>query len=311
MRTLKRGTHVLALSVLLLAACARAEPPAETVPTVTPTPVPSTPTPTPPTETPAPVIEIIESMVYADVNNQRTVLDIYAPVEEGPLPIAVIVHGFAQSRQRYHALAQTISGQGFVVYNISAVHDTPWSKSIDRIACAVRYARGTADEYNGDPNRIALVGHSAGAATGVVAALSGDDFGQNCQMPDESALVRAFVGYEGNYNFSTFDYKSHAPSLEFLDHTYLEETDPDLWHALNPYSHIGRYPEIAIRLIHGATETEDVSPELSTDLYQALLDADHDVELVIVENATHFDILDPTSEVSAVVLEQVMDVVRD
>jgi acetyl esterase/lipase len=265
----------------------------------------------PSSETPTPAIEIIESMVYADVNNQKTRLDIYAPMEEGPLPIAVIVHGLAQSRQRFHPLAQSVSRQGFVVYNINAVHDTPWSNSIHRIACAVRYARGTADDYNGDPNRIVLVGHSAGAATGVVAALSGDDFGENCQMPDESALVSAFVGYEGPYNFSTFEYKIHLKSLAFLDHTHLKETDPDLWHSLNPYNHIGRYPEITIRLIHGSYEGEDVPLEVSADLYQALLDANHDVELAVVENATHSDIVDPTSDAFTVVLEQVVDVVRD
>ena len=45
MRTLKRGTHVLAPSVLLLAACAQAEPPATTISTLAPTPARSTPTP--------------------------------------------------------------------------------------------------------------------------------------------------------------------------------------------------------------------------------------------------------------------------
>jgi acetyl esterase/lipase len=137
---------------------------------------------------------------------------------------------------------------------------------------------------HGDPGWITLVGNSAGAATGAVVALAGDDFEGDCFVTDASALLDALVAFEGPYDYATTVYNS------YYDHTILKDEDPELWEAINPYSHIGRNPDLQVRLVYGDDADVawyDVLPEVSIEFHQALADAGYDVELILVEGAVH------------------------
>jgi acetyl esterase/lipase len=285
----------------------------------TPTPVPptmtlveSTETSPSPTETPTPSLKIDADIVYANVNDWTTKLDVYAPEGSGPWPVAIVVHGMAQSKSDSSAMSEGIAEEGVVVYNINVNHNPPYEPSIHRIACAARYARATAKDYDGDPEWMILVGHSAGALTGLIVALAGDDFGDQCVVEDSSALVDAFVGFEGVYEFIT---TVPPDSMKFLDFTYLEEEDPELWLALNPYTHIGRNPNLKVRLVHGdfieSSMMSEVPIEWSTNLRQNLEDANYDVELIIVEGADHDDVVDPGSDAFKQILDQVTELARN
>ena len=103
--------------------------------------------------------------------------------------------------------------------------------------------------------------------------------------------------------------------MKHLDLTYLEEEDPDLWLALNPYTYIGKYPNLKVRLVHGdfveSSILGHVPVEWSTNLKQALEEADYDVEVTILEGADHDDVVDPGKEAFRVVVEQVVDLARN
>ncbi len=194
-----------------------------------------------------------------------------------------------------------------MVYNIDPDFRFPHLIGITRIACAVRFARATAADYGGDPSRITLMGNAEGASAGAVAALAGDDFEGECVVTDASARVDALVGYEGSYDYVTTVYHSS------MDHTTLKETDPELWEAINPYSHIGRNPGLQIRLIHGDDSDSrwyDIAPEVSIEFHRALADAGYDVELAVVENASHPDLQIDRSHVFPLVVQQVMELAR-
>jgi acetyl esterase/lipase len=288
-------------------------------PTAAPTasPVPPTDTPVPPTPTrgqaatPGPCaegnalnIEVTSGIVYAKVSIVSSVLDVYAPSDPGPWPVVVVAHGVMESRLNYANLAESIATQGAVVYNIDWWSTPPWSTGIECIACAVRFARATAADYGGDASRITLVGSSAGAATGAVVALAGDDFGGNCIATDASAMPNALVAWEGPYDYATTVYNVY-------DHPSLKDEDPELWEAINPYSHIGQNPELQVRLVYGNdvdTSWWDIAPQVSMDFHQVLADAGYDVELVVVEGSDHTDLTSSSSDALAVMVEQVMEV---
>jgi acetyl esterase/lipase len=288
-------------------------------PTAAPTasPVPPTDTPVPPTPTrgqaatPGPSaegnalnIEVTSGIVYAKVSIVSSVLDVYAPSDPGPWPVVVVAHGVMESRLNYANLAESIATQGAVVYNIDWWSTPPWSTGIECIACAVRFARATAADYGGDASRITLVGSSAGAATGAVVALAGDDFGGNCIATDASAMPNALVAWEGPYDYATTVYNVY-------DHPSLKDEDPELWEAINPYSHIGQNPELQVRLVYGNdvdTSWWDIAPQVSMDFHQVLADAGYDVELVVVEGSDHTDLTSSSSDALAVMVEQVMEV---
>ena len=102
-----------------------------------------------------------------------------------------------------------------------------------------------------------------------------------------------------------------APSR--VNHTVLKRSDPDLWRAVNPYTHIGRNPRLRIRLVQGQdadVDWCDVRPHVSVDFHQALSEVSYDSELIMVEGATHSDLPTRTSEAFAATVRQVMDLAQ-
>jgi len=282
-------------------------PPEPTVTPIEPTPTPEAiPSSTP--EAATLTIETTRQIVYADVVEGSTRLDVYAPSQPGPWPVVVVVHGAGQSLGHFKPLASAIASQGAVVYNIDAKYALPFpGVGIEHIACAVRFARATASDYGGDPDRITLMGNCLGATTGAVVALAGDDFEGDCNVTDASARLDALVAYEGVYDYATTVYN------QAMDYTNLKDEDPELWEAINPYSHIRRNPDLQVRLVHGddIDATRDVFPlEVSMEFHQALADARYDVELIVVEGAAHTALLSQYSDAFTLVVEQVMEVAR-
>ena len=152
------------------------------------------------------------------------------------------------------------------------------------------------------------MGSSAGAATGAVAALAGDDFEGDCVVTDGSALPDALVAFEGPYDYATTVYRPPAP-----DHTILKDEDPELWEAINPYSHIGRNPDLQVRLVQGNdidVAWYDVLPQVSVEFHQTLADAGYHVELIVVEGAHHTDLTSLYSDDFALTVQQVMELAR-
>ena len=275
-RSIRSAAACLLIASSLLAACSSSRTP-------TPTAAPAA-TQNPKAEAGSFPIETTKNIIYANVDELPTELDVYAPSDPGPWPLVVVVHGGSQDRSYFVELTEAIASQGAVVYNIDVEFTIPQLPAIKRIACAVRFARATAADYGGDPGWITLVGNSAGADAGAVAALAGDDFDGDCVVTDTSALPDALIGFEGAYHRATTVINSA------IDHTYLKDEDPELWEAINPYSHIGGNPDLQIRLVHGDdddTNWSDIPPEVSIDFHQALADAGYDVEFTILEGASH------------------------
>lgn len=229
-------------------------------------------------------------------------LDVYAPVERADWPIVVVVHGLGGIRGGLAPLAEAIAAEGAVVFNISTEFSVPPIDGIQDIACAIRFARGTAREYGGDPTSITLVGYSSGAAKGSIVAMDGDAYEGDCVVSDGSALPNAFVGYEG-----PFDYAGHVYGV--FNVPRLKEEDPVMWEAVNPYSHIGGNPDLIVRLIHGRDDDSrpyDVPLEASAEFNQALAAAGYDVEVTYLDGATHSS-LRPGTEAFEVTLQRVLD----
>ena len=210
-------------------------------------------------------------------------LDVYAPSQPGPWPVVIVVHGLGQGRNDFAGLAEAIAAEGAVVFNISVVFSVPPLDAIEDIACAVRFARATAPDFDGDPDSITLVGNSSGAAKGSIVAMDGDSYGGDCVVEQGSALPDALVGYEGPFDYATHLYGSFAVPA-------LQQADPETWEAVDPYSQIGGNPELVVRLVHGRDDDVawyDVLPEVSTRFHDALAAAGYDVQVTFIDGAGH------------------------
>jgi acetyl esterase/lipase len=271
---MQRVIRVTALSALLVAGCGGSgdEESSSSATTVTETV---------PAATSGPALgdyEVVSDVPYAD----GALLDVYRPTVEGPWPVVVYAHG-AGGAGKGPWVGQGFAARGAVAFQVDLADEPPFLETVEQAACAVRYARATAAEHGGDPDNVALVGFSMGAAVGAIVGMSGDDYTTGCVESDTSAVPEVFVGYEG-----PFDWARGAEDPFELD--VLEETDPELWAAIDPYSHIGGHPDLVVRLIHGVDEDEhwwEVVPQVSEDFEQALLAAGYDVELTLIEDAQH------------------------
>lgn len=139
---------------------------------------------------------------YAD--GPRGGIDAYAPLAaDTPMPVAIFFYGGSWEtgrRQEYGWVARALAAQGFLtlVPDYRVHPEVVFPDFLDDCARAVRWAVEHAAELGGDPNRIVLVGHSAGAYNAAMLAL--DRRYLQAQGVD-SNVIRAFAGLSGPYAF--------------------------------------------------------------------------------------------------------------
>ncbi len=104
--------------------------------------------------------------------HERQRLDLYAPQGTGPWPVVVFVHGGgfvlgdkAADGWPNAAVGRWAAEQGFLgaVINYRLAPSHRWPAGSDDVIAAVDWIRANAGEFGGDPDRIVLIGTSAGA----------------------------------------------------------------------------------------------------------------------------------------------------
>ena len=116
-------------------------------------------------------VEVTRNIPYG--SHPRQQLDVFRGGARGPLPVLIFVHGGAfvdgerdRTPEVYSNVLYYFARHGVLginmEYRLAPEHRYP-SGSQD-VAAAVQWARRHVGEHGGDPERIFLVGHSAGAA---------------------------------------------------------------------------------------------------------------------------------------------------
>ena len=146
-------------------------------------------------------------VAYGAADRQR--LDVWTPGPRVPgerLPVVVFFYGggwVAGARQEYAFAGSAFAGKGFVAI-IPDYRLVPWVRFpafVEDSALAVRWARDHAAEYGGDPGRITLAGHSAGAYNAAMLALD-TRFLRTAGV--DPRIVRAAALLAGPYDFYPF-----------------------------------------------------------------------------------------------------------
>ena len=131
-------------------------------------------------------------------------LDVYRPEHAGPAPVVVFIYGGSWqmgNRGMYAFVGKALSARGFLVV-IPDYRVYPAVRYPDFLrdnAQAVRWARDNAARFGGDPKRLFLMGHSAGAYN--VAMLTLDRRWLNEVGLTPRRDIRAAVGLAGPYDF--------------------------------------------------------------------------------------------------------------
>ena len=155
----------------------------------------------------APVEQIAEGLDFGTAPRQQ--LDIWAPAKRGKdkLPVVIFYYGGSWafgSRQEYGFAGRAFAAHGFiaVIPDYRLVPGVVFPTFLQDSALAVKWVHDHISAYGGDPNRITLSGHSAGAYNAAMIALDGHylrDIGV------DPRVVRAAALLAGPYDFYPFD----------------------------------------------------------------------------------------------------------
>ena len=163
-------------------------------------------------------VTVSKNILYGDQPTQD--LDIYYPKAlsqamksqqtiTNTYPMVVFVYGGSWetgTKEEYAFVGQSLAQAGYVtaVVNYRKAPEHVYPDYVEDTAQAIAWSYKNAASLHADPNRLAVVGHSAGAFN-VVAAVSNEDFLAPYSIkPDD---IKAVVGIAGpySYDFRKFD----------------------------------------------------------------------------------------------------------
>ena len=182
-------------------------------------------------------LEVERDLPYGD--HPRQVLDVMAPAGASGADVVVFVHGGAFVRGAksgpqgvYDNVLRWFARQGFVGVNVEyrLAPEAPYPAGALDVAAALRWVRGHIAQRGGDPQRILLMGHSAGGthvATYCVDPVLGADRQPPRALVLLSARLRADVS-KANPNASAVRAYFGA--------------DPALYDQRSPCAHASRCP---------------------------------------------------------------------
>ena len=111
--------------------------------------------------------DVKRDIPYADPADKLQVLDIYAPQGAKNLPVVFWIHsGGWQTgdKTKVQVKPQTFMDKGlvFVSTNYRLLPEVDMATLIRDVAMSVRWVHDHIAEYGGDPERLLIMGHSAG-----------------------------------------------------------------------------------------------------------------------------------------------------
>ena len=136
---------------------------------------------------------------YAKYGEREVEMDIYEPKEKGTYPCIIYVHGGGWAKGTRHGsqgLSRDLALKNYVVANIDyrLSGEAKFPGAVEDVKAAVRYMRKHAKKYSLDPNKIFLIGGSAGGHLSAMAATTkpGQYEGQG-GWQDVSSIVQACI----------------------------------------------------------------------------------------------------------------------
>ena len=182
---------------------------------------------------------------------------------DAALPVLVFIHGGSWRSgdpEPYAYVARNLAPEGYVVvlagYRLG--EDGRFPAMLQDGAAALRWVRGNIADYGGDPARIAVMGHSAGAYNAMMLALDPQWLAAEGLGGD---TIDAAIGIAGPYDFLPLD--SDSTKAAFGHARPLETTQP---------VNFARADAPPVLLMTGSAD-ETVRPGNVPDLARALKDA--------------------------------------
>jgi acetyl esterase/lipase len=214
-------------------------------------------------------------------------VDVFQPTDsEANRPVVIFFHGggWAKgSRDTYGFAGRAFASEGFVtvIAGYRLVPEGRYPVFMEDAAAAVRWTRANIAQYGGDPERIVVAGHSAGAHIALLLALDPRWLGEDTQP---GGALRGAISLAGPADFLPMEPGGRGDVA--LGHVRpLEITQP---------IHFARADAPPIWMGHGDADVT-VRPRNSTRLAAAIEDAGGAAEVRLYPGVDHEGTVTPLS----------------
>jgi len=222
-------------------------------------------------------IEEIKNIEYKNVNGKSLQLDIYRQKErEEAVPLLVFIHGGGwQGGQRGDYLVYLIpfAKQGYMTATVSyrLLADGPYPACVEDIVDAFQWFYKHGEEYGYDPDRIAVIGGSAGAHLALMAAYGWNKNSGSIDTlmnSEKKHRIKAVVDIYGPVDLTTEYARNHALVTSFMAKSYDES--PEVYSEASPDNYLDKNDPPTL-ILHGTSD--DLVPASQSVLLKQHLDS--------------------------------------
>lgn len=116
---------------------------------------------------PATIAATKYDICYSEAGGEKLLLDAHVPPGEGKFPVVLIVHGggwmsWDKETDIVPVFAPVATNFCWFTINYRLAPKNRWPACLEDVETAIRWVKAHATEFKGDPNRIGLLGYSAG-----------------------------------------------------------------------------------------------------------------------------------------------------
>ncbi len=208
-------------------------------------------------------------VLWISPDGQDLKVDITWPRHKSSCPLLVLFHGGSWTqgwgdKKELQCLSRYMASRGYTVFNFNyrMAPDYKVPVQVEDAMAAVIWAKDHAREYNGDPSRVAVGGHSAGAHLATMVAIFCGDTRYTPAYKSKKGhdcSVDLCVSGSGYYNF--YEWPEPTPSqpdgitLSFLLGDIEER--PELVRQCSPFFHVTKGMPVQLVLYGGKDHLRD------------------------------------------------------
>lgn len=233
-----------------------------------------------------------EGLLYGEADGEKLTMDYYAPQGTGVHPIVILIHGGGYQRGNSKSgseayCADFLAPAGYAVFSINyrLAPKYPYPYMVYDVERAIRYLRHNAGKWNADPDRIALVGGSAGGfLSNMVGLLSapGDPAAKD-PVDRESARVQAVVTLFAQSSFATVPLNRDVHAL--LDPWIQKKGEPEALREASPITYVRKGAPPFLQIL--GDKDEYIPFTEATNLQAALRKVGAKCDIIRIPNGMH------------------------
>jgi len=222
-------------------------------------------------------IQEFKNIEYKNINGKSLQLDIFKPKNlNKAAPLLVFIHGGGWrngDRADYLVYLVAFAKKGYMTATVSYrfLKDGPYPACVEDITDAVQWFYKNGETYGYDPDRIALIGGSAGA---YLALLAGYDWKRKGSLADSLAPIipnhhiKAVVDIYGPADFTTEFSRTNSTVTGFMGKSF--EEAPELYLEASPIHYLNKHNPPTM-ILHGSSD--EIVPISQSDLLKSRLDS--------------------------------------